>query len=49
MDLSKIIKAGAGWYVLLLPLTLALICMGGAGFVAALRFVLESLSNFGAA
>jgi len=49
MNISAIIKASAGWYVLLLPVILGLIYMGGSGAVAVLRFVLESLNSFGAA
>ena len=49
MKLSALIKDALGWYFLLLFLTLFVIAFGGRGFLALLRFVLESLNSFGAA
>lgn len=49
MNISAILKAGAAWWaVLIFPVLFALPWVLPA-FVAALRFVLESLSSFGGA
>jgi len=48
-DISKILRAGAGWYVLLIFPTLFAIPLLLPAAIGVLRFVLESLNSFGAA
>lgn len=49
MDVSKVIRAGAGWWaVLIFPVIFAIPFLLPAA-IAVLRFVLESLNSFGAA